>query len=90
MDDTPVKKLEFATADKENVPISEQPAAVEPELKKPITEVTKASPEPPKVAPGIKASEVDEPLLQENPQRFVLFPIKYHEVRAQSTRRVDA
>ena len=33
------------------------------------------------VAPTIKAEEADEPLLQENPQRFVLFPIKYHEVR---------
>jgi hypothetical protein len=32
------------------------------------------------VAPTIKASEANEPLLQENPGRFVLFPIKYHEV----------
>ncbi|ANB15447.1 ribonucleotide-diphosphate reductase subunit RNR2 [Sugiyamaella lignohabitans] len=28
----------------------------------------------------LKASEKDEPLLQENPNRFVLFPIKYHEI----------
>lgn len=28
----------------------------------------------------IKAHEQDEPLLMENKQRFVLFPIKYHEV----------
>lgn len=34
------------------------------------------------VAPGIKDFEADEPLLRENGQRFVLFPIKYHEVRA--------
>lgn len=32
------------------------------------------------VAPTIKAEEMDEPLLRANPQRFVLFPIKYHEV----------
>lgn len=33
------------------------------------------------VAPTIKPDEADEPLLRENPNRFVLFPIKYHEVR---------
>ncbi|KAI1000599.1 Ribonucleoside-diphosphate reductase small chain [Podosphaera aphanis] len=27
-----------------------------------------------------KPAEADEPLLQENPNRFVLFPIKYHEI----------
>ena len=27
-----------------------------------------------------KISELDEPILRENPDRFVLFPIKYHEV----------
>lgn len=31
-------------------------------------------------APTIKELEAEEPLLQENPHRFVLFPIKYHEV----------
>ena len=31
--------------------------------------------------PTIKELEAQEPLLQENPHRFVLFPIKYHEVR---------
>jgi ribonucleoside-diphosphate reductase subunit M2 len=41
------------------------------------------------LAPTVKAEEADEPLLQVNPQRFVLFPIKYHEVRVTtSTRRV--
>ena len=33
------------------------------------------------VAPTVKELEAEEPLLQENPHRFVLFPIKYHEVR---------
>ena len=36
--------------------------------------------EAPTVASTVKDNEADEPLLQENPQRFVLFPIKYHEV----------
>ena len=30
---------------------------------------------------SLQAQEQDEPLLMENKQRFVLFPIKYHEVR---------
>jgi len=29
---------------------------------------------------SIQPEELDEPLLQENKQRFVLFPIKYHEI----------
>lgn len=33
------------------------------------------------VAPTLRPEEADEPLLRENPNRFVLFPIKYHEVR---------
>jgi ribonucleoside-diphosphate reductase subunit M2 len=28
----------------------------------------------------LKESEKDEPLLKENPNRFILFPIKYHEI----------
>ena len=39
------------------------------------------------VAPTIKDDEAAEPILQENAQRFVLFPIKYHEVRAVFTLR---
>lgn len=35
----------------------------------------------PSTAPTIRKEEAHEPLLQENPHRFVLFPIKYHEVR---------
>ncbi|CAJ2645487.1 unnamed protein product [Trifolium pratense] len=30
----------------------------------------------------LKPEEADEPLLQENPNRFVVFPIKYHEAEA--------
>lgn len=32
------------------------------------------------VAQTIKDDEAEEPILKENAQRFVLFPIKYHEV----------
>jgi ribonucleoside-diphosphate reductase subunit M2 len=82
MSDSPAKKLDFTATDKENIPATVEPTAVESDLKKPITEVVETSPQAPKVAPTIKPTEADEPLLQENPQRFVLFPIKYHEVRA--------
>ena len=79
--ESPVKKVAFESeADKENlqqryesdevaVPIKGIPDLPEPE------EEAK-----PTVAEGIKEDEADEPILQENPQRFVLFPIKYHEV----------
>ena len=95
MGDSPAKKLDFNAsiiADKENLPAS-SPVVTATEgaadLKKPIAEIVKTHPEPPKIAEGIKAHEADEPLLQENPHRFVLFPIKYHEVRViLSTRRV--
>ena len=102
MSDSPVKKLDFSSMDKENIPVTAEPAVVEPavvepELKKPVVkamvEPVKPQVEAPKVAPTIKATEADEPLLQENPQRFVLFPIKYHEVRARldaSTRNATA
>lgn len=49
------------------------------DTKKSIVEPVKPV-QAPEVAPVMKANEADEPLLQENPQRFVLFPIKFHEV----------
>lgn len=70
MSDSPVKKLNFEG--KENGPAAEIDATVTKPAEKPV--------EAPKVAPGIKELEASEPLLQENPHRFVLFPIKYHEV----------
>ncbi|ETS83467.1 Ribonucleoside-diphosphate reductase small chain [Pestalotiopsis fici W106-1] len=74
--ESPVKKLDFSG--KENAPFDAD-AQVETETQKPamepVKEVAKGG-----VAPTIKAEEADEPLLQENPQRFVLFPIKYHEI----------
>jgi ribonucleoside-diphosphate reductase subunit M2 len=86
MSDSPAKKLDFSSMDKENIPVTVEPTVVEPELKKTIVEPVKTSVDVPKVAPTIKPTEADEPLLQDNPQRFVLFPIKYHEVRT----RLDA
>lgn len=78
MGDSPAKKLDFAQADKENMP-EPVPVVDDLEPEKPITEVKAV--EKVSVAHTIKSHEADEPLLQENPHRFVLFPIKYHEVR---------
>lgn len=81
--ESPVKKLDFTVANKENLPseASLESTSTDIESHKPVVEETKKeTKETLAVAPGIKAVEADEPLLQENPQRFVLFPIKYHEV----------
>ena len=78
---SPVKKLDLS-AGKENLPVDAQVATLpeeDIEVKKPVVQETKEVAKP-AVAPTIKPEEADEPLLQENPQRFVLFPIKYHEV----------
>jgi ribonucleoside-diphosphate reductase subunit M2 len=71
MSNSPAKKLDFASADKENVfkPIVGIPDLPEDE---PVAKTG--------VAPTIRPEEAHEPLLQENPNRFVLFPIKYHDV----------
>jgi ribonucleoside-diphosphate reductase subunit M2 len=70
MSDSPIKKLDFASVGKENLkPVD---ATTDKIAEKPL-EVTKA-------APTWKELEATEPLLQENPNRFVMFPIKYHEV----------
>ncbi len=80
MGDSPAKKLNFEAVGKENLPFNaDAPIVDDIELKKPIVEQIKTE-KAVVVAPTIKAEEADEPLLQENPQRFVLFPIKYHEV----------
>lgn len=75
--ESPAKKLDFGAANKENVPATE--ASEQIDTSKPTVQEAKKE-EVKAVAPTIKPSEADEPLLQENPQRFVLFPIKYHEV----------
>lgn len=86
--DSPAKKLNFQAAGKENAPLSaDAPIVDDIEIKKPIIEEVKVQ-EVKKVtvAPTIKPEEADEPLLQENPNRFVVFPIKYHEVSRVHTR----
>ncbi|KAI9891853.1 MAG: Ribonucleotide-diphosphate reductase (RNR), small subunit [Vezdaea aestivalis] len=83
MQDSPIKKLDFESTDKENIHV---PVAANIEAKvaadKPIKPADGSLEKslPVTVAPGIKPEETDEPLLQENPHRFVLFPIKYHEI----------
>ncbi len=83
--ESPVKKLDLTATDKENKPFDADLAALEAEIDAKHSE--KLSMETPKkeeskaaVAPAVKADQVEEPILQENAQRFVLFPIKYHEV----------
>lgn len=71
MSDSPAKKLDFGSVGKENVPASVKVDAVEKPVEKTLTKIE-----------AIKALEATEPLLQENPHRFVMFPIKYHEVSA--------
>lgn len=72
MTESPAKKLDFSSADKENV---YKPIVGIPDFEEDDDAVVK-----PTVAPTIKPEEANEPLLQENPGRFVLFPIKYHDV----------
>jgi len=74
MGDSPAKKLDFSVADKENCEVA-VPIVGIPELPDDGPQEAK-----PAVAATIKPEEAHEPLLQENPGRFVLFPIKYHEV----------
>lgn len=74
MSDSPIKKLDFESVGKENASASFKPAdALTDKVAEKPLEVTKA-------APTAKELEAQEPLLQENPNRFVMFPIKYHEV----------
>lgn len=81
--ESPVKKVTFSEADKENRIQSQYESD---EVAVPIKGIPDLPDEPEKpvaatsVASTIKEEEASEPILQENPQRFVLFPIKYHEV----------
>ena len=87
MGDSPAKKLNFEAVGKENLPFDTDAPIVDIEIKKPLVEKVKIQEKAVVVAPTIKPEEADEPLLQENPQRFVLFPIKYHEVSVASSTR---
>lgn len=82
--ESPIKKPVFdAQADKENIALAQQYESDQVAIPiKGIPDFVEApKKEEPSVASTIKTDEAIEPILQENPQRFVLFPIKYHEVR---------
>lgn len=63
---------------------------------KPVVEEAQAAPEDDveeyrkRFVGDLDCEEKDEPLLKETNARFVLFPIKYHEVSLQTLLRVDA
>ncbi|KAI0878336.1 ribonucleoside-diphosphate reductase small subunit [Hypoxylon argillaceum] len=80
--ESPIKKLDFTAASKENAPFDSEVHTLANQIDSHKPTKVEAPEEAPKptVAPTIKPEEADEPLLQENPQRFVLFPIKYHEI----------
>ncbi|KAK0748869.1 ribonucleotide reductase [Apiosordaria backusii] len=76
--ESPVKKLDFSASNKENKPFDADLATLEAEID---AKYETKKEEVKTVAPPAPQQELlDEPLLTENPQRFVLFPIKYHEV----------
>lgn len=75
MGDSPAKKLDFTAENKENVEVA-VPIVGIPDL----PDLDDEEEQEPTVAATSKFEEDIEPLLQENSQRFVLFPIKYHEV----------
>lgn len=78
MKDSPVKKLDFNPENKENMPeVVESSVSSDIATTKPTAEV-KATPAPTLVAKTLKELEAEEPLLKENPHRFVLFPLQYH------------
>lgn len=78
MEDSPAKKINFESLGKENV-LQESSVVDDIDLKKPQLDLAKTE-EKPSIALSIKAMEAEEPILKENPHRFVMFPIKYHEV----------
>jgi ribonucleoside-diphosphate reductase subunit M2 len=77
MGDSPAKKLNFSVADKENSNVAVPVAGIQ-DIEGPAEK--KEDEAALSVAPTIKPEEAHEPLLQENPQRFVLFPIQHHDV----------
>lgn len=76
MSDSPMK-INFNSIDRENMPF-EDAETIATDIKEPVTIIEKDSKAV--VASTLHPLEADEPLLQENPNRFVLFPIKYHEI----------
>lgn len=87
--ESPVKKLDLGVANKENDP-DVATIAQEMDAKHAATKETVKEEEDPAKIPDLRPDELDEPILRENPQRFVLFPIQYHEVRDASSAQTDA
>ena len=84
--ESPVKQPLFsAQADKENVLDNRYESDEVAIPIKGIPLMEDAPAKEPEVASTLKEEEASEPILQENPNRFVLFPIKYHEVRTRRT-----
>ena len=77
MDASPIKTLDSMPLGKESLASGTVTQHKSLDPSKPSADVIKNQ----IVASNTKVEEADEPLLQENPQRFVLFPIRYHEVR---------
>jgi len=76
--ESPVKKLDFSATNKENKTFDADLAALEAQIDAKHNESKMEAQKA--MATTTKPGQMDEPLLQENPQRFVLFPIKYHEI----------
>lgn len=81
--ESPVKMQKLMTeANKENIDARYEADEVAVPIKGIPEQIDEPAMEPigAEVAHEVKEDEEAEPILQENPQRFVLFPIKYHEV----------
>ena len=79
--ESPIKPLVLHTdADKENMEARYEADEVAVPIKGIPVQEEEPEKEVPSLAAGIKEDEALEPILRENAQRFVLFPIKYHEV----------
>lgn len=91
MSDSPAKKIDFGALDKENRPYDVEAPIVDDivTVHKPVVKEEVQVAKPLTRAEEIRAMEAEEPLLQENKQRFVLFPLKYHEVSRVHALRVE-
>ena len=79
--ESPVKMQKLSSEEnKENLDAAYASDEIAVPIKGIPTMAPKKEEEKPTTASTIKEEEAGEPILQENPQRFVLFPIKYHEV----------
>lgn len=88
--ESPIKKLDFSAADKENKPFDSDLATLEAQMDAKHKADNKMTVAKQNEEHTVKTERIGEPLLEENPQRFVLFPIKYHEVRDASPYSPDA